>query len=81
MTNDTKLKIKAIEEMIQVVLLAIPTEITAQNMYLKAAEKAVSDESKNLFTLLAEQEQSHEAQLRFILEDLRKELVHIKSGM
>jgi rubrerythrin len=80
MADDTKLRIKAIEEMIQVVLLAIPTEITARDMYLKAAGKAVSEESKKLFLLLAEQEQGHEAQLRFILEDLRQELGRIKSG-
>jgi rubrerythrin len=80
MANDVKLRIKAIEEMIQVVLLAIPTEISAQQMYLKAAGKAISEESKNLFLILAEQEKGHEAELRFILDDLQQELGRLRSG-
>ena len=45
-------KIKAIEEMIQIVLLRIPKEIEAMHFYTKAAEKSTSDEAKNLFLSL-----------------------------
>ncbi|MGC9062973.1 ferritin family protein [Calditerrivibrio sp.] len=45
-------KIKAIEEMIQIVLLRIPKEIEAMHFYIKAAEKSTTDERKISLSLL-----------------------------
>jgi len=73
-------KIKAIEEMIQIVLLRIPKEIEAMHFYTKAAEKSTSDEAKNLFLSLAQQEKGHEAELRRILNDLKQQLMELKNG-
>lgn len=69
-----KQRIRELEEMIQVVLLAIPREISAREFYLQAAKKAVSDSSRELFSDLAEQEKGHEAELRRILAELKAEL-------
>ncbi|MGB9731762.1 MULTISPECIES: ferritin family protein [Calditerrivibrio] len=73
-------KIKAIEEMIQIVLLRIPKEIEAMHFYIKAAEKSTTDEAKNLFIALAQQEKGHEAELRRILNDLKQQLMELKNG-
>ena len=60
--------------MIEAITLAIPREVNAQRSYLAAAEKAVSERSRDLFLSLAEQEKGHEAVLRDLLKDLRREL-------
>ena len=75
-----KEKIKALEEMIQVVLIRIPKEVEAMRFYLSAAEKSINQASKELFLNLAQQEKGHEAELRRILEDLKSELVKVKEG-
>jgi rubrerythrin len=71
-------KIKALEEMIQIVLLRIPKEVEAMHFYMKAAEKSTSKEAKDLFVSLAQQEKGHEAELRRILGDLKSELEELK---
>ncbi len=77
--EDVRDKIKAIEEMIQVVLLAIPREISAHAYYLSASQRATSDMSRNLFLSLAEQEKDHEMKLKHIVKDLKRELQNYKS--
>ncbi|KAA0258836.1 rubrerythrin [Deferribacter autotrophicus] len=78
MDKDKKEKIRAIEEMIQVVLLRIPKEVEAMKFYLSAAKKATSEKARNLFQNLAEQEKGHEAELKRILLELKDELRKIK---
>jgi rubrerythrin len=73
-----KTKIDAIEEMIQVVVLAIPKETEAYESYTNAGAKAVSDRSRNLFAVLAAQEKGHEAELRRILLELKTELSELR---
>jgi len=73
-----KQRVKELEEMIQVVLLAIPREISAREFYLQAAKKAVSDSSRKLFSDLAEQEKGHEAELRRILAEFKTELKEVR---
>ncbi|UOD35898.1 rubrerythrin [Deferribacteraceae bacterium V6Fe1] len=70
--------IKALEEMIQVVLIRIPKEVEAMRFYQSAAEKSVTQASKELFLNLAQQEKGHEAELRRILEDLKRQLNELK---
>lgn len=72
--EDVREKIRAIEEMIQVVLLAIPREISSHAYYLNASQKATSGISRDLFLSLAQQEKDHEIKLKNIVEDLKKEL-------
>lgn len=80
MKDETKNQIKEIKEMIQVVLLAIPREISARKFYLNAAQKATGDKSREMFIQLAEQEKEHETKLRNILETLKTELKQVKQS-
>jgi rubrerythrin len=80
MNKQNKQRIKALEEMIQVVLLAIPGEISAYEFYLNAAGKATTDSSRDLFFTLADQEKGHEAELKKILKELKFELSEIKES-
>jgi len=73
-------KIKALEEMIQIVLLRIPKEVEAMHFYTKAAEKSTTKDAKNLFLSLAQQEKGHEAELRRILNDLIVQLNEVKNS-
>lgn len=77
MTKD-KVRIREIEEMIEVVLLAIPREISAREFYLSAAKKSTSEGARDLFLDLANQEKGHEAELKKILHELQDELVELK---
>ncbi|BAI80326.1 conserved hypothetical protein [Deferribacter desulfuricans SSM1] len=77
---DKREKIKALEQMIEVVLLRIPKEIEAMRFYKTAADKAVDENAKQLFESLAEQEKGHEAELRRILEDLKSQLSNLKKS-
>lgn len=72
-------RLKALEEMIQIVLLRIPKEVEAMHFYKKAAEKSTTKEAKELFISLAEQEKGHEAELRRILAELKEQFEKIKS--
>jgi rubrerythrin len=80
MEKQNKERIKALEEMIQVVLLAIPRENSACEFYLNAAEKAVTDSSREMSHTLADQEKGHEAELKKILDELKSELGKLKKG-
>lgn len=80
MAEETATSIRSYEEMIQVVLLAIPKETAAYEFYLNAAKRATSDEACELFESLARQEKGHEASLRKILERLKMELREIKKS-
>ncbi|MCI4625567.1 MAG: hypothetical protein L3V56_06365 [Candidatus Magnetoovum sp. WYHC-5] len=79
MVKANKARISELEEMIQIVLLAIPREISAREFYLSAVAKATSDASRTMFLNLAEQEKGHEIWLRKILNDLKTELGGLKS--
>jgi len=77
---DKKKKIRATEEMIEVVLIRIPKEIEAMKFYKSAAEKATDESARELFENLAEQEKGHEAELRRILADLKAQLQELRSS-
>jgi len=72
--KDKKNKRKALIEMIDIVTLSITHEVDSKTVYLNAAKKAVSDESRNFFLSLAKQEHDHEKMLRNILETIKEEL-------
>ncbi len=78
MSKEKKQRIKALEEMIEIVLLAIPREISAYEFYLNAAGKSTTGSSRDLFLTLANQEKGHEAELKKILGDLKSELAQLK---
>ncbi|SDC56019.1 Rubrerythrin [Desulfurella multipotens] len=72
--------LKELEEMKQIILIAIPKEISARDFYLNAAKKFKTQESIQLFLSLAEQEKGHEASLRKILKDIEENIIKIKNS-
>jgi len=71
---------KDLENMVQIILLAIPREISAREFYLNAAAKYESERSRELFLALANEEKNHENALRRILGELQAELAGLSSS-
>ncbi len=71
--------LEELEEMKQIILIAIPKEISARDFYLNASKKFKTPESKQLFISLAEQEKGHEASLKKILNEIEENIKKIKS--
>lgn len=80
MTENAAQRVKNLEEMIQVVLLAIPTEQSAYDFYMSASKKSTAESSRKLFESLAMQERGHEAELKRILSELKDELKELNKG-
>jgi len=80
MNDDLKSKIREIEDMIEIVLISIPREISAREFYLNSVQKFREGPARELFTDLAEQELGHEAELRKILKRLKSELLDLKKS-
>ena len=78
--KDRKKKIKELEEMIEVLLLAIPKEVISQKFYQSAIQKATSDDTRDFFVSLVREEKRHEMRLRRILNDLQAELSELKAS-
>lgn len=70
--------LEELEEMKQVILIAIPKEISARDFYLNAAKKFKTEESKQLFIYLSDQEKGHEASLRKILIEIEENIKQLK---
>lgn len=79
MAEDKKQRIKELYEMIEIVLLSIPREITAQKFYQKAVDKASSETTKKFFQSFVNEEKQHEDRLRKILKNLQEELSRLKT--
>ncbi len=71
--------LEELEEMKEILLIAIPKEISARDFYLNAAKKFKTQESVQLFLSLAEQEKGHEASLRKILAEIEDNIKKIKN--
>jgi rubrerythrin len=67
-------RIKELQEMIEIVLIAIPRETEAYNYYMNAYNRTASETSRRMFLYLAEQEKMHEAKLKTQLAELKAEL-------
>jgi len=80
MNVDLKTKIRELEDMIEIVLISIPREISAREFYLNSVQKFRDGFARELFTDLAEQELGHEAELRKILKRLKEELSELKKS-
>ncbi len=78
MNNDLRSRIRELEDMIEIVLISIPREISAREFYLNSVEKFRNGPARELFADLAEQEMGHEAELRKILKRLKTELDELK---
>lgn len=66
--------IRELEEIAEVISLAIAREQASIEFYNNAYDKAVSENAKRVFSLLLEQEKGHEAKLRAQLYELRSQI-------
>lgn len=65
---------KDLERKIEALVIAIPRESESYDFYMQLAREYSDQASKEMFTLLAEQEKKHQASLEGILADLEKKL-------
>jgi len=71
-------KIKALEEMIQIVLLRIPKEVEAMHFIWRPQRNRPVKKQRICLLALLNREKGHEAELRRILGDLKNELEELK---
>lgn len=67
-------KMKELEELAEVVSIAIAREQSSIEFYNQAYNKAMSEDAKRVFSSLMEQERQHEADLRSQLDQLKSEI-------
>jgi rubrerythrin len=67
-------KIKELEEMKEIITIAIAREQASMRYYSEAFQKATTENAQRLFSLLIEQEKSHEAKLRAHLHEIQAEI-------
>ena len=67
-------KIKELEEMKEIITIAIAREQASMRYYTEAFQKAKNDNAQRLFSLLIEQEKGHEAKLRAHLHEIQAEI-------
>ena len=77
MTSDNE-RIKALEEIIEILVLSIPREVYSQKHYHKAAQSVSTKAGQEFFRSLVEEEMRHEANLKAKLEEFRQELKELK---
>ena len=80
MNEKKKRRIKELEEMIEIVILAIPRKIDSQKYYQKAIDKVSSDTIRELSKTFVMEGNCTEVNLRKILKDLKTELKQLKKS-
>jgi rubrerythrin len=75
-------KIKDLQEVAEIISIAIAREQASIEYYKNAHRKATSENAKKTFSLLLEQERAHEAELRSQLHEIKAEIdfERMKSG-
>jgi len=68
-------KIRDLEEIAEIISIAIVREQASVKYYQRAYKKATSESAKEAFSLLVEQERGHEARLRAQLHEIKAALV------
>ena len=68
---------KALERKIEALVIAIPREAESYDFYMQLAREYSDPASKEMFTLLAEQEKKHQKTLQGILADLEEQLARL----
>ena len=65
---------RELEELAEMISIAIAREQASIEFYTNAYNKAVSENARRIFSLLLEQEKRHEVDLRSQLHELRTEI-------
>jgi rubrerythrin len=66
--------IKDLEELAEIISIAIAREKASVEYYTKAYKKAKTETARRVFSLLIEQEKGHEAKLRGQLHEINSEI-------
>lgn len=66
--------IKELEDLIEIITIAIAKEKASIELYTKAYHKATKESARKVFALLVEQEKLHVINLRSQLDDINSEL-------
>ncbi|KPK89365.1 MAG: hypothetical protein AMJ94_12275 [Deltaproteobacteria bacterium SM23_61] len=66
--------IKDLEELAEIISIAIAREKSSVEYYTKAFRKARTETARRVFSLLIEQEKGHEAKLRGQLHEINSEI-------
>lgn len=74
-------KIKELQEVAEIISIAIARERNSIKYYKYAHQKATSESAKKTFSLLVEQERAHEDELRARLYEIKAEIEEIKAGI
>jgi rubrerythrin len=72
-------KLKDLQEIAEIISIAIAREQASIEYYKNAHRKATSENAKKTFSLLLEQERAHEAELRSRLYEIKAEIDAIKA--
>jgi rubrerythrin len=67
-------KLKALQEMVDVISIAIAREQASIKFYAEANQKAGTETIQRMFSLLLEQEKGHEAKLTAQLHEVRADI-------
>ena len=67
-------KIKELEEMAEIVSIALARERASVRYYKEAYKKATTETAQKLFSILIEQEKAHEARLRAQIHEIKAEI-------
>lgn len=72
-------RIKEIEKVIEVLIIAIPKEESSYKFYLEPANSIEHEGSKRMFIKVANQELAHKGMLEMELQKLQNEVAGLKS--
>ncbi len=67
-------RIKELEEIAEILTIAIAREKASIEYYKKAYDKAAAENTRRVFALLVEQEKGHEAKLRAQLHEVNSDI-------
>ena len=67
-------KIKELEEMAEIISIALARERASVRYYKEAYQKSTTEVVKRLFSILIEQEKGHEAKLRTQLHEIKAKI-------
>ncbi len=78
-TTSVKERIKEMEKVVEVLIIAIPKEESSYKFYLELANSIEHEGSKRMLIKVANQERAHKGMLEMELKKLQHEIAGIKS--
>ncbi len=67
-------RIKYLEEIVEIISIAIARERSSIKYYTEARQKSITENTRRMFSFLVEQEKGHEAHLRVHLHEIKSEI-------